>query len=183
MPKGARTGRVKLILGPEWKRMQKGNNALIIGIPKELTKTSTNIAGEWKKRLKAEAETFKFTGALMNSIQLRKGGSGKTGRGVVKEKFFITVTAPHAVELVAGPFRQRWVHKDMRSFGGRTFGDWMSEHNLPPFKGLVVGFPGTTMFGKYDDLWWNKVTLEMITFINTEFPELSNRIMKQIKGM
>lgn len=181
MVRGTKTGRVKLIFGPEWKRMQKSNNVIIKSIPKELTRTTTNIAGEWKKRLKAEAPVF--TGALMNSIKLVKGGAGKAGRGVVKEKFFITVTAPHALELVAGPFRQRWVHKDMRGYGGRTFGDWMSEHNMPPFRGLVVGFPGTTMFGKYDDLWWNKVTMDMITFINIEFPELVNRIVHQVKGL
>lgn len=178
---GKRVGKTKIILGPEWKRLNKSANAIVSGVPKILTRVSSNIAGEWKRLLMKNAESFKFTGMLMNSIRIRKGGEGKAGRGVVKDKFFITVTAPHALELVAGPFSQRWVHRDMTSFGGRTFGDWMDLRGLPPFRGLIVGFPGVTMLGRYDELWWDKTAEEMKGFVNKEFPQITDRVIRMIK--
>ena len=164
---------IKIIHGPEWKKFQTDLNKVIFTLPQDLVKDNEVIANELFDALKRNAP--EFSGFLKNSIELKKGTGKKR-----ENKFFITVTAPHAFELVAGPFSQRRVYRDMVSYSGRTFGEWLDEHGMGRFDSLLVGGPNT-MFGRYDELWWELSFKEMISFINTKFPQMGDRIIRRFR--
>ena len=165
-----------MISGKEWRDFHKHMNKFIFRLPQSLIKQNRNIAMVWMSKLKKNAP--RFSGYLMRSISLR------SRRGKKITTFYITVGAPHAYELLMGSFGTRFVHRNMIGYGGRPFGEWMDMKGFPRrMQTLRVGFPPTTFFGKYMDLWWEPTYKEMLSYIDTKFQGLSKEVEKQLKAL
>ena len=158
----------KITLGREWYNLSRRISPMIAEIGTELDRTDREIASTWVQKLKQNAP--KFSTFLMDSIELRKVTSGKD-----INKFFITVEAPYALFQETG-VTPHFVHRDLISPAGYTFGDWMDANEFTG-AGMWVGKPGRTKMGA-ENKFFTKTAYEMESIIDKEIQKLFNKVRK-----